>query len=622
MNNLKSSIDALSEVVSTLLTLMIVLGVVAAVLLWGLPYIEEKEMLSEFQTVAGGFDVMYDTISSMIIQEYGAKGYNKIVSTNELSTLSVTNESSKLVIAFSNSTNPRYHFNVSGLDDGDRTFAIEEDKDIFSLNKVKIYWLDPGRNVSQYSFEIPPYKRVYKDQSCVQPFVSQQDWKLDKIKIYARKRGDITSGLNVSIYADDGDGKPEVDNHLARIQLSASNVPTSYGWIECNFSDVSLTNGETYYIGLNTSSGGFGGGTYSYYEWYLDEDTPYGDYNVFDARTSNDEVDWDEVSGYDFQYRLYFLENYGPNTPEFPNGIPENFHSGTEGSIDVRAVDPEDDDVYLRIFWGDGENSGWLSSPIASGSTTSFAHTYKKPGNYTLTLQAKDTYDTIYESDDISGINATAGVYVPDDTYYDEEFTVSDPVGGIWTVQIPDDKPALKGTLRIDLYNAFYEGGYDPFGRIWVFDLGSISYISPHDTGTQSTIFENGGILTFGPITSNFINGPSFFEEDDALGFRIIQIGRTSVTNVSGYGIYDIKLSMKSSYSREPRLYAVYSLKMQFFNPIQDLVDLWLNYFSKFYNFELLTDRENTILYAEYEPAKTLVLDNSFITATVAGGGL
>ncbi|MCK4364746.1 MAG: PKD domain-containing protein [Thermoplasmatales archaeon] len=622
MKDIVSSIDAVSEVVSTLLTLTIVLGVVAAVLLWGLPYIEEKEMLSEFQTVAGGFDVMYDTISSMIIHGYGSNGINKIVNTNELSSLNVGTQNSKLIFIFSNASQNRYNFSVSGLNDEDDSFTIEGKDAEFTLHRVKIYWLDPAKNKSLYNFEIPPYKRVHKDTSCVQPFKIPTLWTdgvLDRIKIYIRKRGEITSDLNVSIFNNNG-STVNIEEPLRSLQISASEIPTSYDWIECNFDDIELNSGNTYYIGLNTSGGSFGGGNYNFYEWYLDKYTPFS--NVFDAKTSGDEIDWVPEPGYDFQYRINFTDNVGPNTPEIPGGIPTEIYSGNDVTITASATDKEADPVKLRIFWGDGDNSSWVDR--LSGETYDFIHTYPKPGNYTLTLQAKDdATDLIYEPDNITTIDAKAGVYVPDDTYHDQEITdpsesLTEP--GSWPISTGGVK--LNGTLRIDLYFSGYEGEHDPFGRIWVFDLGSISYISPHDVGTQRTIFQNGGILTFGPIISNVINGPSFFEEDAAIGFRIIQINNTAIANVSGYGVFDIKLTMKNSYSREPRFYGAYHVKMQFFDPYQEMIDLWLNYYTKFHNFETYADMENAIIYTEYDPPKRLVLDSSCIVVNVAGGGI
>jgi len=92
----------------------------------------------------------------------------------------------------------------------------------------------------------------------------------------------------------------------------------------------------------------------------------------------------------------------------------------------------------------------------------------------------------------------------------------------------------LNGTLRIDLFSNGYNpiGGPNraPFGRIWMFDINSLIYTSPHEMGTQRTIFQNGAILTDGPLSSNLMIPPCFFEEDDAIGFRIIQIGKTDAS--------------------------------------------------------------------------------------------
>jgi hypothetical protein len=120
MKEMRINNHAVSEVVSTLLTLVVVLGVVTAVLLFGLVYMGEREILSESQTVFGGFDVMYDTMSGLIIDGYGAKGFSNIVSTNEKASLYIDSQGKKLILMYTfpddgpGSYGPEYYdFNVS-----------------------------------------------------------------------------------------------------------------------------------------------------------------------------------------------------------------------------------------------------------------------------------------------------------------------------------------------------------------------------------------------------------------------------------------------------------------------------------------------------------------------------
>jgi len=77
-----------------------------------------------------------------------------------------------------------------------------------------------------------------------------------------------------------------------------------------------------------------------------------------------------------------------------PPGAP-SIDGPTNGKIKVKhdyilnAVDPESDDVYYYVDWGDTTNSGWVG-PYASGVDTTVSHTWTKKGTYIITAKAKD----------------------------------------------------------------------------------------------------------------------------------------------------------------------------------------------------------------------------------------
>ncbi len=624
---MKISNNAVSEVVSTLMTLSIVLGVVTAVLFWGLPYIEEKEIMGESQTVFGGFDIMYNTMRGLIIDGYGAKGVSNVVSTNKEASLNIDSQGSKLILMYTFPDSPYtpkdFDFNVSGLDNETNTFTIEAET-LGLIDGVQIYWLDPGETTEQLAFETTPYKKIYQNTWCAQSFTPPNDnWELDKVKIYVEERGVVSSDLNVSIYTG---GIP--NNLLASVIVPSEDISSSYEWIECDFSshNIQLDITKIYHIGINTSGGSFANGSYNYYKWYLDKDSPYSSYySSCGANTTTDGgSSWYPVPGYDLGYRIKYIDDTTPNTPEFITPLP-SFYSGVNESISVKAVDPtNNDDISYRIFWGDG---GISDSGLQPNNTwyNGFKHIYAKPGTYTLTLQAKDKNETIYEPDNITEIHVQTGDYLPEDSYHAESPDVTDNVGPphTWTITTQNDRP-LSGTLRIDLFNNIYPAGglrgYVPFGRIWVFDLGSITYESRHDMGTQKIIFENGGILLFGPISNSIKSGPSFFEEDEgngAIGFRIIQIGESYVACAGGARIYELGLNMKNSYSREPKFSNIYNFKMQIYDSLKEVKDLWINYFTMSYDFEKIQDRPNTIYYQT--DGTSFVLDSSFIEVNIGG---
>ena len=71
----------------------------------------------------------------------------------------------------------------------------------------------------------------------------------------------------------------------------------------------------------------------------------------------------------------------GPNT-----GKP-----GQECTYTISAADPDANQVYFWVDWGDSTNSGWLG-PFASAATTTAKHTWAAKGSYIVKVKAKDNY--------------------------------------------------------------------------------------------------------------------------------------------------------------------------------------------------------------------------------------
>lgn len=60
-----------------------------------------------------------------------------------------------------------------------------------------------------------------------------------------------------------------------------------------------------------------------------------------------------------------------------------------EYPFDVYAVDPQGDDVYLYVDWGDNTNTDWVG-PYDSGEEIQFLHSFSERRNYTIKAKAKD----------------------------------------------------------------------------------------------------------------------------------------------------------------------------------------------------------------------------------------
>lgn len=54
-------------------------------------------------------------------------------------------------------------------------------------------------------------------------------------------------------------------------------------------------------------------------------------------------------------------------------------------------TDPEGDQFYFFLDWGDGTTLGWLGS-YSSGQTSTATHSWSEPGTYSIRLKVKDAY--------------------------------------------------------------------------------------------------------------------------------------------------------------------------------------------------------------------------------------
>jgi len=81
-----------------------------------------------------------------------------------------------------------------------------------------------------------------------------------------------------------------------------------------------------------------------------------------------------------------------PNTPEISG--PTNCEIGVEYEYKFGVIDPNNDDIYLQISWGDGESTGWIGQ-YTSGETVTLSHTWTSSDCYPIVARAKDTNDLI-----------------------------------------------------------------------------------------------------------------------------------------------------------------------------------------------------------------------------------
>jgi hypothetical protein len=87
-------------------------------------------------------------------------------------------------------------------------------------------------------------------------------------------------------------------------------------------------------------------------------------------------------------------ENHPPKTPSIRGR--RTGENGTAYTYTFTATDPDADDIYYYLNWGDtywaGGSVGWIG-PYKSGQKVVLEKTWEKKGNYTIRIKAKDRYD-------------------------------------------------------------------------------------------------------------------------------------------------------------------------------------------------------------------------------------
>ncbi len=108
------------------------------------------------------------------------------------------------------------------------------------------------------------------------------------------------------------------------------------------------------------------------------------DDNDGDSYETNPGVDIDAL-----QHIIPFINN-PPLIPEIEG--PTVGNPGVEYDYTFSTTDPELDDIYYYVTWGDGYIEPWIG-PFDSGETIVLSHNWSYEGDYTIKAKAKDTYD-------------------------------------------------------------------------------------------------------------------------------------------------------------------------------------------------------------------------------------
>jgi len=97
------------------------------------------------------------------------------------------------------------------------------------------------------------------------------------------------------------------------------------------------------------------------------------------------------------------IENNPPQTPDIVG--PSSGVAGISYNFTFNSVDPDGDNVYYYILWGDGYVENWIG-PFSSGVDFDITHTYVNKRTYLIEAKARDIYGD-------EGLIATHEINIP-----------------------------------------------------------------------------------------------------------------------------------------------------------------------------------------------------------------
>ena len=499
--------------------------------------------------------------------------------------------------------------------------------------KAAVYWLNPSEDSGRFESVNYSHEKIYydslnsNDNWARQRFTALYNEQITKLQLNIKKQGLMESNLTVTLYDRNF-------NKLRYTEVFASNVTNEFSFVEVDFSfnPVSVVAGQYYYIVLNTDGGGIvysGSDLINCYQWRLipDELEFYSD-SIAEI-SNNGGSSWIGASNdYNFDRKVFYSKHKNPKVKQFYPPDPY-LYPGISYKFWIKAADqdddPDDDLLSLRAIWDDGRITSW-SGWVQNDSEKYFSYWYKKPGSYYPRVQVMDRdynrngIDKVYNVTILPPHEEARSAIIPEDivrekreVYFHGNFidisSEIDPES--------DFDPDLKGTFLIDIYSDSWPNFEDPtapttsqipFGRVWVFDLGSLTFPRKYSMGNQKTIYQNGAIIDIKNNDFFIKKEPTFIETDDSIAFRIVQLKEGDISPETSSGLSSIKLllDMKNSFSREPGFPDVYNLKLQFSG---EFSDVWSSYFNESYDFRLHEEIADTVVYKHN--GKTLLLDNS-----------
>jgi len=232
------------------------------------------------------------------------------------------------------------------------------------------------------------------------------------------------------------------------------------------------------YIGLDIYLAGYAGNSDHASFWQFGYDAIfYHEYNFNDYYHSPQDTIENMNMTYCTKSTKFMIATLGELAQaQISNYPPENLtldgqNSGCEGeelTFSFSATDPEGDDIYYFLDWGDGTNSGWIG-PYVSGETGETTNSWDTVGTYNVKARAQDINNKLSDWSDPLIVNIV-------ENQRPDKVTINGPNWG------------YGGTEYEFTFVSTDPENHDLYYRILWDDGDDTGYIGPYSSGETITL--------------------------------------------------------------------------------------------------------------------------------------
>lgn len=204
-------------------------------------------------------------------------------------------------------------------------------------------------------------------------------YKLSRVELYLIKNGN-PSYTDIIFSIKDS----QSEANLAIVEKSVDEIST--GLIELDFEDLNVNPKHLYYI-VCKPVGEWDGGFENAIFWGGSKGNPYlpgTSYIIYNSK-------WDEEYTFDpvdYCFNTYGFNNNPPEKPTIEG--PSSGKTGTAYDYYFCSSDPDGDDIFYCVNWGDGSGEICLG-PYLSNTCITVSHTWTIDGTYTIKAKARDS---------------------------------------------------------------------------------------------------------------------------------------------------------------------------------------------------------------------------------------